>query len=66
MRNIKGKFFTLLVTVVVVLYACSPQGSDNSTKQNSQGEGAIDSTKIPHFDSATSFIIRDNNAGRRS
>ncbi|MEJ7679391.1 MAG: hypothetical protein WKG06_16330 [Segetibacter sp.] len=43
---------TLITAVSILIFSCGPNDDKNSMDpENSNGEGAVDSTKIPNFDS---------------
>jgi len=55
MKNIQKAALTLLVALSITIYSC---GGPNDNKggmaqDNSNGEGAIDSTRLTNFDSTT-------------
>ena len=53
MKKSKQASFAFVAAVALVMYSCKPNGDKNSMDtENSHGEGAVDSTKIPKFDSA--------------
>lgn len=57
MKNIQQVTLTLLIAVSILISGCGPTGDKNSMDQeNSGGEGAVDSTKIPNFDSSHAFL----------
>jgi hypothetical protein len=57
MKNFQRGAFTILFAAFFAITACNPNGNENSMQpENSSGEGAVDSTKIPHFDTATSAL----------
>lgn len=53
MKRFKIALNALLLSMGFLAYACTPNGDENSTDQDFiEGEGIIDSTKIPNFDSS--------------
>lgn len=53
MKKIQQVSLVLITALTLFIYSCAPNGDKNPTDtENSEGEGAIDSTKIPDFDSA--------------
>ena len=53
MRKIQNLTFALLFGICLFLYSCGPSDDNSSMDQNtSQGEGEVDSTRLPNLDSA--------------
>ncbi len=51
------KVLVVALSASVFAIACQPNGDNNSTDvDNSNKEGAIDSTKIPNFDTAAAIV----------
>lgn len=53
MKNIKHATLALTTVACIFLSSCGPNDDKGSMDQkNSNGEGAVDSTKVPKFDSS--------------
>lgn len=53
MKKIQQVTLALITALSLFIYSCSPNGDKNSMDpENSSGEGATDTTKIPNFDSS--------------
>ena len=51
--NIIKSILAVLIAGSIGLTACGPRGEENATNtDNSAGEGAIDTTRIPGFDTS--------------
>ena len=54
MKRIKEVTFVLMTAVSISVCSCGPNDNQNSMNpKSSGGEGAVDSTKIPKFDSSS-------------
>jgi len=53
MKKSKQASLAFITFLALVVYSCKPNDNKNAMEpQNSHGEGAVDTTKIPNFDSA--------------
>jgi hypothetical protein len=65
MKKIQKGVLVILIAASVAVYSCGPTDDKNSMdEENSAGEGALDSTRIPNFDSTTTQIGADTTATR--
>lgn len=55
MKNIQKVVFALLIVLTTSAYGCGGPNDDKGgmSEKNSDGEGAIDSTRLTNFDSTT-------------
>jgi hypothetical protein len=54
MKNLQKAFLALLFSCSITLYSCGPNDDKGGMDQdNSKGEGAVDSTRLSNFDSAS-------------
>jgi hypothetical protein len=59
MKRIKKGVMALIIAASLTVYSCGPNDDKGGMDQkNSNGEGAIDSTRLPNFDTG-SLIISD-------
>ncbi|MDB5249533.1 MAG: hypothetical protein JWQ40_3927 [Segetibacter sp.] len=58
MKKFQKAALALVTASCLALYACGPNDDKNGMDPaNSDGEGAIDSTRIPNFDSSHTSIV---------
>ncbi len=54
MKNLPRAFVALLLSVCITAYSCGPNDNKGGMDEaNSNGEGAIDSTRLTNFDSTS-------------
>jgi len=61
MKNIRRGAFTLLVALCAGIYSCGPTDDKGGMDQeNSDGEGAVDSSRLTNSDTAAAAIFVPN------
>ena len=62
MKLIQRGALALLVAMCMTVYSCGPTDDKGGMdEKNSSGEGAIDSTRLPNFDSSSMTAGSDSN-----
>lgn len=57
MKNIQKGLLALLIASSVAIYSCKPNGDKGAEDtSNSNGEGAVDSTRLTNFDSTAATV----------
>ncbi len=57
MKSFQQARLPLIIALSIFVSSCGPNDDKGSMDQkNSSGEGAVDSTKIPNFDSSHAFL----------
>ena len=65
MTLLKKAGFSLLIALTMSCYSCGPNDDKGSMDQkNSNGEGAIDSTRLTNFDSTAVTNGSDSNVNK--
>jgi len=59
MKNIKQATLALITAAGIFMYGCGGPNDDKGSmdQKNSNGEGAVDSTRIPNFDSSNASLV---------
>ena len=65
MKSIQKGAMALIIAASMTLYSCGPNDDKGGMDQkNSSGEGAIDSTRLPNFDTSSTTIGSDSSSLR--